>query len=160
MKRFAMSTPDSIPNQLFCSRLNMSSKQFALPVVSASSISYFEFFHRKHPFWLIHEKNRKEKDLLLHVGEGDQATQPGSEAFLYIYSSAGYDTRERLDLGTEGVYWIESSKAFLLRLSSSKAPLLFYVRVRRKSRQPCPPYSKGIEEDSNSYFHPQPQQIL
>ncbi|KDO37267.1 hypothetical protein CISIN_1g040094mg [Citrus sinensis] len=35
---------------------------------------------------------------------GDQATQPGSEAFLYIYSSAGYDTRERLDLGTEGVY--------------------------------------------------------
>ncbi|KAL9426550.1 hypothetical protein AB3S75_033355 [Citrus x aurantiifolia] len=31
---------------------------------------------------------------------GDQATQPGSEAFLYIYSSAGYGTRERLDLGT------------------------------------------------------------
>ena len=53
---------------------------------------------------LIHENNRKEKDHLLNVGEGDQATQPGSEAFLYIYSSAGYDTRERLDLGTEGVY--------------------------------------------------------
>ena len=59
---------------------------------------------------LIHENNRKEKDQLLNVNEGDQATQPGSEPFFYIYSSAGYDPLERVDLGTEGILRIELKK--------------------------------------------------
>lgn len=62
----------------------------------------------------------EEERPILNVNEGDQ------EPFFYIYSSAGYDPLERVDLGTEGILRIELKKVSPLLSKARKVNQLFH----------------------------------